>query len=98
MSDMPNDKCSHCGSQRDHDLRIPCEVCKSRKTFLLGYSYGIEAKHFKIFLFAIFLIFVFAISAGAIYLFIRFNELASAIFTFSVFADIPIFSYLIRIV
>ena len=62
--------CKNCNSQRDNDLTHSCEVCGSKKYFLIGYRYAQEARNLYIMIGIVLAVFIIAVLSGAAFLII----------------------------
>jgi len=58
--------CRNCGTPRDPDLKIPCDVCGSQYYPIIGYSYAHEAKMILGFFLVLGIILLAAIVIGVI--------------------------------
>lgn len=64
--------CPRCGAKRNPDLNQPCPLCKSRKYPVIGYTYGIEAKHILLLLLILAIILLIFLAIGAVYVLIKY--------------------------
>lgn len=67
--------CKRCGSSRSSDLNVPCPMCGSRKTPLIGYTYSGERSQIITILVIIFICLILAVASGAIYVFLKTMEI-----------------------
>lgn len=67
--------CPRCGTLRNPNLNIPCELCRSRKIPFFGYTYGIEASSLAIIFLLLFGFCILAFVLGAIFIYLEIFEL-----------------------